>query len=438
MKHRFWPVSVKILLALAVTVLVLDVVVGGFLLFTGYFELPDIPQLSLTKENIPKAYVVQSGSMEPAVKLGSVAFARRSSSYVPGDVITFSPTGSKRNLVTHRIMVKNFPEGIENEPTYLTAGDANEDFDRSEITQDKIVGKVFLTIPYLGYVVNFAKQPQGFILLVIIPATIIIYEELKNVRRELGRVLGGFFTKFAKKFRKKEEDTAINLVPAQTDGGLPKVAVVIPLIGAALVFIAVSGAYFLDNELSIDNILGAATEFATPSPSPSPSPTPPPIAQTLVINEVLPDSSCVQGNTEAQWIEVYNGFNFAVNPKNYKITDGTNTVDLVTANNLTIAPGGFLLLAHNAAIWGVSGCYSDNGTQTGNLGGQLNIDVGELRLIDADGVTVLDVVRWNQAGDATPSQNQSIEREPDGLDTAPGASFNPSDFVVRTTPMPGL
>src|SRR3989344_8759564 len=84
-----------------------------------------------------------------------------------------------------------------------------------------------------------------------------------------------------------------------------------------------SYSFFSDSGNSTTNVFSAASTF------PSPSPTPTPIAQTLVINEVLPDSSCSQGQTEAQWLEIYNGFSTTVNLKNFKITDGTNTIDLV-------------------------------------------------------------------------------------------------------------
>src|SRR3990172_10838174 len=111
----------------------------------------------------------------------------------------------------------------------------------------------------------------------------------------------------------------------------PRISILIPAIGASVVIFSISLAYFLDSEDSIGNIFGAASNFSTttPSPSPSPNPTPiptptPGIAQTLVINEFFPDTSCFQDNTEAQWIELYNGYSVMINLNNFKITDGTN------------------------------------------------------------------------------------------------------------------
>lgn len=169
----------------------------------------------------------------------------------------------------------------------------------------------------------------------------------------------------------------------------------------------------------------------------TPSPTPPPgIATTLVINEVLPDSSCFQGQTEAQWLEIYNGYNYAVNLKNFKITDGTNTIDLVTANSVIVQPGTLVILAHSTSIFGNNKCFPDPGVTIANLGGQLNIDTGLLKLLDQNNI-IIDRVEWGSSP-LTPAQNQSVERQPLGFDTAALDTFNSGDFTVRNPPTPGL
>lgn len=225
-----------------------------------------------------RPYVVQSGSMEPAIKTGSVVFSLPSSNYNPGDIITFAPEGNAETLITHRIEFKLYPEGDFGYPLYLTSGDANKDFDRWEVWPDDIVGKVIFTIPYVGYTVNFAKQPYGFILLVIIPATIVIYEELKMLARELilflKRVkeevhIRSFFPKRQKNPTEGEVareyveivEKTINLAPKKQSVGIHKASILIPVIGAALVLVSLSVAYFFDIETSIDNVLGVAESF---------------------------------------------------------------------------------------------------------------------------------------------------------------------------------
>jgi len=186
-----------------------------------------------------RLFIVLSGSMEPAIKTGGVVLVSKSPVYNIGDVITFKNTGNTN--VTHRVQYK-FPESNE----YLTSGDANKDFDNGKVNGENIVGKVIFTVPYLGYVGNFAKTPRGFILLVIIPATIIIYEELKSLKKE--------FDKLRAKALSKTNDPP----PPKNNS---KITVLIPVIGALAIFVSVTISYFSDNEQSTNNILGAANSF---------------------------------------------------------------------------------------------------------------------------------------------------------------------------------
>lgn len=191
---------------------------------------PSLTKASLVS-TIPRAYVIQSGSMEPAIKTASIVVSSPQPNYFTGDIITFRPEGRAMDFVTHRIEFKDFPNGVDNEPIYKTSGDANEDFDIWEVTNEQIVGKVVFSVPYLGYVADFAKKPQGFILLVIVPATIVIYEELRFLREIL-------FKSLKKLKKKKIEDH-------KRRGGLPKIATIIPIFGAAILLIGLANSFFL-------------------------------------------------------------------------------------------------------------------------------------------------------------------------------------------------
>lgn len=88
--------------------------------------------------------------------------------------------------VTHRITKKNIDNNIT---TFVTKGDANDDDDMEDVAKSFIIGKTFVHIPYLGYAVNFAKTKQGLILIIIIPAVIIVYEEILKIKDEINRIL---------------------------------------------------------------------------------------------------------------------------------------------------------------------------------------------------------------------------------------------------------
>ncbi|MHA1483249.1 MAG: hypothetical protein ACTSQA_07425, partial [Candidatus Heimdallarchaeaceae archaeon] len=57
--------------------------------------------------------------------------------------------------------------------------------DQKEISKKEIIGKVLVNIPYLGFAVDFAKKPIGFVLIIGIPAIVIISDEVKKIYEEI-------------------------------------------------------------------------------------------------------------------------------------------------------------------------------------------------------------------------------------------------------------
>jgi len=153
-----------------------------------------------------RAFVVQSGSMEPTIKAGSIIFIRPVEEYGKDDIITFKPSveadiKNPKATITHRIVNVKEEDG---QTLYTTKGDANEDNDFSERNKDLVLGKVLYSVPYLGYPVGFAKTQTGFVLLIVIPATIIVYSEILNIKKELKRISEDKKKKKGKS--KKDED----------------------------------------------------------------------------------------------------------------------------------------------------------------------------------------------------------------------------------------
>lgn len=198
----------------------------------------------------------------------------------------------------------------------------------------------------------------------------------------------------------------------------------------ALISYKVTYSFFNDTATSQNNTFTAAATFPTPQPTPTP------IATTLVMNELLPDSSCVQGNTEGQFLELWNGSGATINLKDFKLSDGTNTIAIANSNT-NLANNAFAFLVKSNGL--INGCFGGNvnGATEVNLGGTVNLDVGLLRLLDSNDV-VIDTIQWGTGQTLQPSQNQSIERSPLGHDSALGTNFNASDMVIRNTPTPGL
>lgn len=151
------------------------VVALGLLLLTS---LIPIPGNVLVK-------IVQSGSMEPSIKTGSLVIIKPSLNYRVGEIIMFGEDTKTKVPTTHRIVRDEVRSGVF---YYTTQGDANEDSDLQPIAQSEVIGKVLFSIPYLGFVLDFAKKPLGFALLIGVPAAIVVFDEVGNIWRETKRL----------------------------------------------------------------------------------------------------------------------------------------------------------------------------------------------------------------------------------------------------------
>lgn len=129
--------------------------------------------------------IVQSGSMEPDIRIGSIVVIKPSASYAVGDIVTFGKDTKKNVPTTHRIFSSRVVDGVL---LFTTKGDANKSPDTTEIRQDEIHGKVLFDIPFLGYIIDLARKPLGFVIFIVIPAMIIIYDEAVKIFQELTKI----------------------------------------------------------------------------------------------------------------------------------------------------------------------------------------------------------------------------------------------------------
>lgn len=124
-------------------------------------------------------YVVESGSMEPAIQTGSVCFVNQRAKYEDmqvGDIIAFKlDTGA---FATHRI------KEITNEG-FTTKGDKNKAEDNIITTRSNFIGKNIFSIPNVGFIVKGIQEPKGKIILgtiivVLVLASILIGKPSKK------------------------------------------------------------------------------------------------------------------------------------------------------------------------------------------------------------------------------------------------------------------
>ncbi len=154
--------SIKIILNILLTIIILF-----GLVFIGLFCFGIQP------------YVVESGSMEPAIQTGSICFINKKANYDDmkvGDVIAFElSTGA---FATHRIVAIT-------EEGFTTKGDVNSAVDSVITTQDNFIGENVYTIPRVGFIVKALQTARGriilgTIILVLFVAGILIGEPSKK------------------------------------------------------------------------------------------------------------------------------------------------------------------------------------------------------------------------------------------------------------------
>ena len=146
------------------------------------FLSPQLPYLGSVEVKI-----VKSGSMQPAIKTGGIVVLTKSDRYVLGDIVTFDSANSQIPT-THRIV------GLQGEGeslSFVTKGDANEDPDTDLAQASKIHGKVLFSLPYVGFILDFARKPLGFSLLIALPALLIIFDELEKIWNEFRKLRRG-------------------------------------------------------------------------------------------------------------------------------------------------------------------------------------------------------------------------------------------------------
>ncbi|WP_136718338.1 signal peptidase I [Halorientalis salina] len=152
--------------AAALAVMVLVATLAPFVVFA-------VPQVV----GADHGFVILSGSMEPAVSPGDVVIVDASAAIAVGDVITFDDGNAVPT--THRVV------GIE-DGQYVTQGDANQNPDTQRVALGDVLGRVTLTIPYIGHVILWVNTPLGYVTLVVAPLVLLVVNELFTWARSHG------------------------------------------------------------------------------------------------------------------------------------------------------------------------------------------------------------------------------------------------------------
>ncbi len=127
-------------------------------------------------------FYVSSDSMEPAIKKGSIVYVKKISfdEIKEGDVLTFRQKDSSK-WFTHRVILKN-----NSGESLYTKGDHNNIKDPLPTPYKYVVGKVYFTLPVLGY---FTMALDSFWAKIVLVSAAVFYiaVEIEIYKTKKGR-----------------------------------------------------------------------------------------------------------------------------------------------------------------------------------------------------------------------------------------------------------
>lgn len=163
-------------------------------------------------------YNIVSGSMEPAIGVGSVVYVKscRPHDMKAGDIPAFYVNGE---VIVHRIVRNDTDEKV-----LYTKGDANAAEDMNPVPYNMVIGRVERIIPHLGNVIALYTSRQGKICVLgfLLAGMLLVWlsgrvAPDRKERLEKERILQEALVReglITPKKHKKEE-----VVPEETDGG---------------------------------------------------------------------------------------------------------------------------------------------------------------------------------------------------------------------------
>lgn len=120
-------------------------------------------------------YTVLTGSMRPNYPPGTLVVVKpiEASSIRVGDVLTYQLDSGKAAVVTHRVV--DITRSVGGKTTFTTQGDANEVADDRPVRPVQIRGKLWYSLPLVGYASTVISGSQRQIAVYLVATGLIAY-----------------------------------------------------------------------------------------------------------------------------------------------------------------------------------------------------------------------------------------------------------------------
>ncbi|MFE3289509.1 signal peptidase I [Rhodococcus sp. NPDC059234] len=120
-------------------------------------------------------YTVLTGSMRPTYPPGTLIVVKPQDPLTlgVGDAITFQKESGNPEVVTHRIIESR--QNSKGERSFVTQGDANPSRDMNPVVPEQVRGKVWYSVPYLGYVNSVITGQQRALMVTVVVGGLFLY-----------------------------------------------------------------------------------------------------------------------------------------------------------------------------------------------------------------------------------------------------------------------
>ncbi|MBH0023207.1 signal peptidase I [Salinibacterium sp. SWN248] len=118
---------------------------------------------------------VLTSSMEPSLPPGTLIVVKPidTNEIIVGDVITYQIESGKAGVITHRVTaITNSSDGSR---TFTLQGDNNDVADDLQVLPVQVQGKLWYSVPWIGYVSNFVNGNAKTWLVPVIAIALFVY-----------------------------------------------------------------------------------------------------------------------------------------------------------------------------------------------------------------------------------------------------------------------
>ena len=127
-----------------------------------------------------KFVVVRSGSMEPAISVGSLLWLSAQASYQPSDIVAFTHPDSNTEKVVALHRIESSVKKEDASTYFVTKGDANQSADQNQVSETSVIGSPKVVIPYLGYFIGWLQSGVGITITLVLPIVLYVSHTLRS------------------------------------------------------------------------------------------------------------------------------------------------------------------------------------------------------------------------------------------------------------------